>query len=37
MMCCCIVISRPLWDERLVAQDYRVLPEPPNNWVSGPS
>ena len=24
---------RPLWDNRLVAEDYRVLPETPNNWV----
>ncbi|CAB3985686.1 nuclear pore complex Nup155-like [Paramuricea clavata] len=26
-------ILGPLWDKRLVTQEYRVLPEPPNNWI----
>ncbi|XP_028403590.1 nuclear pore complex protein Nup155-like isoform X2 [Dendronephthya gigantea] len=26
-------ILGPLWDERLVIQEDRVLPEPPNNWI----
>ena len=32
-ICFIFLFFRPLWDEKLVTQEYRVLPEPPNNWV----